>query len=109
MAPSKIPASYSSLDFKDIAVSHVPADAPTVTQVIVLALNRPDKFNAVTENMLKELETAYGLLETDERVRAIVLTGTGKAFCAGADLSVGFSGLFSQKESEESIQNFRDP
>jgi enoyl-CoA hydratase/carnithine racemase len=102
------PSSYSSLPFKDIKVSHVPADSPTATKVLIVAFNRPDKYNAVTERLLTELETVYQLIDQDERVRAIVLTGTGKAFCAGADLQVGFSGLLAHKKSEESIAKYRD-
>jgi enoyl-CoA hydratase/carnithine racemase len=102
------PASYSSLPFKDIAVSHVPANSPTATKVLVVAFNRPEKHNAVTENLLTELETAYRAIDQDERVRAVVLTGTGKAFCAGADLQVGFTPLMAHKESDESISKYRD-
>ncbi|KAH7203122.1 ClpP/crotonase-like domain-containing protein [Fusarium redolens] len=107
-ATIEVPASYSSLSFKDITVSHVPADSPTATKVLILAFNRPDKHNAVTENLLTELETAYRIIDQDERVRAVVLTGTGKAFCAGADLQIGFSGLMAHKASEESIARYRD-
>ncbi|KAF5593457.1 enoyl hydratase isomerase family [Fusarium pseudoanthophilum] len=107
-ATIEVPASYSSLPFKDIIISHVPEDSPVATKVLILAFNRPDKHNAVTENLLTELETAYRLIDQDERVRAVVLTGTGKAFCAGADLQVGFSGLMAHKESQESIDRYRD-
>ncbi|KAM0467315.1 hypothetical protein ACHAP7_012084 [Fusarium lateritium] len=102
------PASYSSLSFQDITVSHVPADSPTATKVLVVAFNRPEKHNAVTENLLTELETAYRVIDQDERVRAIVLTGTGKTFCAGADLQVGFTRLMAHKESKESMSRYRD-
>ncbi|KAJ9427837.1 ClpP/crotonase-like domain-containing protein [Fusarium oxysporum] len=107
-ATIEVPASYSSLPFKDITISHVPADSPSATKVLILAFNRPDKHNAVTENLLTELETAYRVIDQDERVRAVVLTGAGKAFCAGADLQIGFSGLMAHKESEESIARYRD-
>ncbi|KAK2678665.1 hypothetical protein RAB80_007405 [Fusarium oxysporum f. sp. vasinfectum] len=107
-ATIEVPASYSSLPFKDITISHVPADSPSATKVLILAFNRPDKHNAVTENLLTELETAYRVIDQDERVRAVVLTGAGKAFCAGADLQVGFSGLMAHKKSEESIARYRD-
>lgn len=108
MAPPTPPDSYSSLSFKDISVSHVPADSPTATKVLIVALNRPTKYNAVTENLLNELEAVYNLINSDERVRAVVLTGTGKAFCAGADLEVGFSGLLAHKKSPEAFNKFRD-
>jgi enoyl-CoA hydratase/carnithine racemase len=103
------PVSYSSLRFKDISVSHVHKDSLTPTKVLVLALNRPKKYNAVTENLVTELETVYKLVDSDSRVGAIVLTGNGKVFCAGADLEVGFSGFMAHKENQESIKKFRDP
>lgn len=108
MASSTPPDSYSSLSFKDISVSHVPADSPKATKVLIVALNRPKKYNAVTENLLNELETVYTLINSDERVRVVVLTGNGKAFCAGADLEVGFSGLLAHKKNPEAFSKFRD-
>lgn len=53
-----------------------------------LALNRPDRGNAMTYDMLDGLVDAIRYLDKDETVRAIVLTGTGKSFCTGLDLSV---------------------
>ncbi|KPM45608.1 hypothetical protein AK830_g930 [Neonectria ditissima] len=102
------PVSYSSLSLNDISVSHVPENSPIATKVLVVALNRPKKYNAVTENLLTELERVYDLVDTDDRVRAVVLTGAGKAFCAGADLEVGFSGLLAQKKTEHLAQKYRD-
>ncbi len=54
-----------------------------------LTLNRPDVMNAFTVDMANELEDAFNRASTDDAVRAIVVTGEGKAFCAGMDLSVG--------------------
>jgi enoyl-CoA hydratase/carnithine racemase len=54
-----------------------------------LTLNRPDVMNAFTVEMANELEDAYKRASSDDSVRAIVVTGEGKAFCAGMDLSVG--------------------
>jgi enoyl-CoA hydratase/carnithine racemase len=54
-----------------------------------LTLNRPDAMNAFTVEMADELEDAYNRASRDDSVRAIVVTGEGKAFCAGMDLSVG--------------------
>ncbi|OBT78566.1 hypothetical protein VF21_00956 [Pseudogymnoascus sp. 05NY08] len=102
------PSSYTSIGYKDISVSHVPADSSTATKVVIVALNHPQKYNAVNENMLTELESVYKLFDQDERVRAVVLTGTGKAFCAGADLEVGFAGLLANKKSEALMIKFRD-
>ncbi|OTB08306.1 hypothetical protein M426DRAFT_52302 [Hypoxylon sp. CI-4A] len=103
-----IPEVYSSLPFKEISISHVPAPSHSATKVVVLALNRPEKHNAVTGTMLEEMEAAYELFNKDERVRAIVLTGAGKTFCAGADLQIGFGGLMKSKQDEASMSSFRD-
>ena len=53
-----------------------------------LTLNRPDHLNAFTVEMADELEDAYRRASADDAVRTIVVTGEGKAFCAGMDLSV---------------------
>ncbi|KAH7166547.1 enoyl-CoA hydratase/isomerase family protein [Dactylonectria macrodidyma] len=108
MATIVPPTSYSTIGYKDISISHVPASAPNATKVLVVAFNRPEKLNSVTENLLNELEAAYHLFDRDERVRAIVLTGAGKTFCVGADLSIGFSSLLAHKETEESLTKYRD-
>ena len=89
--PRALPNSYSTLPFKEISVSHVPASSPTTTEVILLKLNRPQKFNAVTEQMIEELVTAYDYFDSDDQIKAIVVTGAGNTFCVGADLQVGFS------------------
>jgi methylglutaconyl-CoA hydratase len=55
--------------------------------VAVLWLNRPDVRNAFNETMIAELTAAFGELDADPAVRAVVLAGRGKVFCAGADLN----------------------
>ena len=57
--------------------------------VLLLTLNRPDQLNAFTVQMADELVDAYRRASTDDAVRAIVVTGAGRTFCAGMDLSVG--------------------
>ncbi|TAK55912.1 MAG: enoyl-CoA hydratase/isomerase family protein [Gammaproteobacteria bacterium] len=59
-------------------------------QVLWLTLNRPAAMNALTPGMVRELSAALDQAEADDGVRAIVITGAGRAFCAGVDLkSVG--------------------
>lgn len=55
--------------------------------VVTIRLNRPEKLNAVTQEMSDELERVAHALNADESVRAIVYTGTGRAFSAGSDIS----------------------
>lgn len=54
--------------------------------VATLTLNRPDKHNAMSGQMLQELQAAARALAADKSVRVVVLTGAGKSFCAGGDL-----------------------
>ena len=54
--------------------------------VATVTLNRPDKLNAWTAQMEKEVQAAMARAEADDEVRVIVLTGAGRGFCAGADL-----------------------
>ena len=91
-SPPHLPASYATLKFNDIKVSHVPESSPIPTPVVVVTLNRPSKMNAFTDWTREEIEHVYGLFDKDPRVRVIILTGAGKAFCAGFDLEVGFPG-----------------
>ena len=58
-------------------------------RVLTLTLNRPTQMNAFTVEMAHELIDAYQRASDDDAVGAIVVTGAGKAFCAGMDLSVG--------------------
>lgn len=58
-------------------------------RILTLTLNQPDKLNAFTAKMMFELIDAFDKADADDEVRAIVVTGAGRAFCAGADLSAG--------------------
>jgi 2-(1,2-epoxy-1,2-dihydrophenyl)acetyl-CoA isomerase len=57
-------------------------DGPIAT----ITLNRPDQLNAYTTTMGDEITSAFRSLQRDERVRVVILTGAGRAFCAGVDL-----------------------
>ncbi len=54
--------------------------------VATITLNRPDRLNAWTQTMQRELKAAFGQAEADQDVRVIVVTGAGRGFCAGADM-----------------------
>ena len=61
----------------------------TTDGILTVTLNRPDKLNAFTGKMLSELLDAMDRADRDDDVRAVVFTGAGRGFCAGADLSGG--------------------
>jgi enoyl-CoA hydratase/carnithine racemase len=60
-------------------------DGPVAT----ITMNRPDRLNAFTITMQREMNAAFDLADADDRVRAVIVTGAGRGFCAGADLGTG--------------------
>jgi enoyl-CoA hydratase/carnithine racemase len=58
-------------------------------KVAVLTLNRPDKMNAFTGQMMLDVIAAFDFTDANDDVGAVIVTGAGRAFCAGADLSEG--------------------
>jgi enoyl-CoA hydratase/carnithine racemase len=68
--------------------------------VATITLNRPDKLNAFTATMALEMIAAFDVIDADDDVRAVVVTGAGRGFCAGADLSGG-GDTFSYAEGQE--------
>jgi len=64
--------------------------------ILTLTLNRPDKLNAYTATMGLELEDAFRRADADDAVRVVIVTGAGRGFCAGADISSG-AGAFDSK------------
>ena len=58
-------------------------------KILTITLNRPEKLNAFTATMQQELIDAFDRADRDDGIRAIIVTGSGRAFCAGADLSSG--------------------
>ncbi|WP_286901848.1 enoyl-CoA hydratase-related protein [Thermocrispum sp.] len=71
----------ADLDFQTLRLSEPAAN------VALLTLNRPDRFNAMTPRMFTELEQAATVLNDDDALRVLVITGAGKAFCSGYDLA----------------------
>src|SRR5215212_223652 len=57
--------------------------------VALLTLNRPDKLNAFNTQMMRDMIAAFDATDADDAVRAVIVTGAGRGFCAGADLSAG--------------------
>src|SRR5208282_1567237 len=57
--------------------------------ILTITLNRPEKLNAFTREMMNEMIDAFDKADADDNIRAIIVTGSGRGFCAGADLSAG--------------------
>ncbi|KAF1988435.1 ClpP/crotonase [Aulographum hederae CBS 113979] len=82
-----LPSSYSDLPYTAIKLSHYPTSSPSPTPILILTLNRPKMHNAFTNTMMLEMEEVIGMISVDDRVKCCVVTGSGRIFCAGADLS----------------------
>src|SRR5438874_11019864 len=77
-----------------------------VDGVLTITLDRPEKLNAFTPTMMRELIDAFDRADTDDAVRAVIVTGAGRAFCAGADLSGG-GGTF-DNTARDTLETHRD-
>jgi enoyl-CoA hydratase/carnithine racemase len=75
--------------------------------VLTITLNRPDRLNAFTATMGRELIEAFDASDADDDVRAVIVTGAGRGFCAGADLGRGGS-TFDWRSLQEGDQTPRD-
>ncbi len=89
-----------SVDFTEI--SYDVAD-----RVLTITLDRPDRLNAFTYRMHEEIIHAFDRADADDDVRAVVVTGRGRGFCAGADLGAGGS-TFDHSELLETTDVHRD-
>ena len=76
--------------------------------VATITLNRPDKLNALTGDMIQRLCAAFDQTDSDDDVRAVIVTGAGRAFCAGADLSRG-ARTFDYRTNAAAAESHRDP
>jgi enoyl-CoA hydratase/carnithine racemase len=67
-------------DLSEIEVGEVDDD------IVLVTLNRPDRLNAITSTMIGELEHVVAAVDLDAQIRAVIVTGAGRGFCAGLDL-----------------------
>ena len=80
-------------------------------EIGILTLNRPEKRNALHPDLVRQMKTKLKEIEQDKSVKVVIITGEGKAFCAGADLEYlnqlrGFSSLENEKDSRELAELF---
>jgi enoyl-CoA hydratase/carnithine racemase len=78
-------------------------------RILTITLNRPERLNVFSPVLGKELADAFGRADADDDVRVVIVTGAGRAFCAGADLDPK-SGLFERYSAERHVdfEAYRD-
>ena len=76
--------------------------------VATVTLNRPDRLNAVNTTLIRELVEAFDRADRDDDVRAVIVTGAGRAFCAGADLGGGGQTFAGRPGAAERAEDHRD-
>ncbi|MBV9996078.1 MAG: crotonase/enoyl-CoA hydratase family protein [Caulobacteraceae bacterium] len=72
--------------------------------IATITLNRPDRLNAFNSQMMADMIAAFDVTDADDAVKAVIVTGTGRAFCAGADLAAG-GDTFDRRGEEDPIRN----
>jgi enoyl-CoA hydratase/carnithine racemase len=75
-------------------------------RIATITLNRPDRLNAYTSTMRRELAAAFRQCDADDGVRVVIVTGAGRGFCAGADMSEG-SNAFDRADREQYQEQVR--
>jgi enoyl-CoA hydratase/carnithine racemase len=92
-----------------VSFEEITSEAPQITtevadRVLTITLNRPERLNAWTGQMGGELMAAFDRSDADDEVRAVIVTGAGRGFCAGADLGTGGDTFDYRKRAPEGPQ-----
>ena len=72
-----------------------------VESTAIITFNRPERYNAVNHDLIEGINYVFSVIKNDDNIRAVVLTGNGKGFCAGADLTT--MGTLSAEDSRDYI------
>ena len=79
----------------------------TTEGVAIITLNRPERYNAVNQGLIDGINESLDKASEDKHVRAIVITGAGKGFCAGADMSVFGTNVTPEQRRDYLINQYR--
>ncbi|HWI29632.1 MAG TPA: 2-(1,2-epoxy-1,2-dihydrophenyl)acetyl-CoA isomerase PaaG [Stellaceae bacterium] len=77
--------------------------------VATLTLNRPDRLNSLTAEMHEEIAKAIGVVESDPAIRALLVTGAGRGFCAGQDLNLSEAAAGGEFDAGAAIDRYYNP
>jgi enoyl-CoA hydratase/carnithine racemase len=80
-------------------------DYAVADSIATITLRRPDRLNAFTQTMARELHSACDLADDDDAVRVVVVTGSGRAFCAGLDLEPESNTFIEARRADEYFED----
>jgi 2-(1,2-epoxy-1,2-dihydrophenyl)acetyl-CoA isomerase len=81
--------------------------AETINDIRWLRINRPDKLNALSPELRAELASEFDTVDSEDKIRAMVLTGTGRAFCAGGDVGDGMGERTTEQTAKRIFRSAR--
>lgn len=99
-----VPETYVTSEDSPIRICNHPESSSEITPIQIIKLNRPEKLNAITTNMINTLTQFFTTVDVDDRVKVIIITGTGRVFSSGIDLSMD-----SIRGRNVPANNLRDP
>ena len=75
--------------------------------VAIVTLNRPERYNAVNQDIIEGLNDAFNKVKNDKNVRCVVINGSGRGFCAGADMTVFGENVTPEQRSDYIIETYQ--
>ena len=75
--------------------------------VAIVTLNRPERYNAVNQDIIEGLNDAFNKVKNDKNVRCIVINGSGRGFCAGADMTIFGENVTPEQRSDYIIETYQ--
>ncbi len=106
MSPQAVPTTQPTAQRKSAPMTFTHIDLTVSEAVATLTLNRPDKRNAMNDTMRSELIQALERVAADDAIKALVLTGAGKGFCAGGDIA-GMQGRLNAPAGEAAFKGWQ--